>query len=50
MPPKSRIYPIIHASLLKPANKNIFLATDKVKQEGTDEYEVENILDSKQIG
>ena len=43
--PKSRIYPVVYISLLKPANKDIPLATDKVEQEGINEYEVERILD-----
>ena len=47
LPLKSRIYPIVHVSLLKLANKDIPLVTDKVKQEGTDKYKVERILDSE---
>ena len=45
LPLKSRIHPIVYVSLLKLANKDIPLATNKVKQEGTDEYKVERILD-----
>ena len=45
LPPKSRIYPIVHVSLLKPANKDIPLVTNKVEQEGTGEYKVKRILD-----
>ena len=45
LPLNSRIHPIIYVSLLKPANKDIPLATDKVKQEGTDKYKVKRILD-----
>ena len=47
LPLKSRIYPIVHVSLLKPANKDIPLVTNKVKQEGTNKYKVERILDSE---
>jgi hypothetical protein len=50
LPPKSKMHPIVHASLLEPANKDIPLATDEVEQEGTDEYEVERILDSEKQG
>ena len=45
LPLKSRIHPIIHISLLKPANKDIPLVTNEVEQEGIDEYKVERILD-----
>ena len=45
LPLKSRIHPIVHVSLLKLANKDIPLATNKVEQEGTGEYKVERILD-----
>ena len=44
------MHPIVHASLLEPANKDIPLATDEVEQEGTDEYQVERILDSEWKG
>ena len=50
LPPKSRIYPVVYVSLLKPANKDIPLATDEVEQEGTGEYEVERILDLEKRG
>ena len=44
------MYPIVYISLLKLANKDIPLATDKVEQEGTDEYEVKRILDLEKKG
>ena len=50
LPLKSRIYPIVYLSLLKPANKDIPLVTNKIKQEGTDKYKVERILDLEQKG
>ena len=50
LPLKSKIYPIVHVSLLKPANKDIPLATNKVKQEGTGKYKVKRILDLEKKG
>ena len=47
---KSRMYPVIYVSLLKLANKDIPLVTNEVEQEGTDEYEVERILDLEKFG
>ena len=50
LPPKSRIHPVVYISLLKPANKDIPLVTDKIEQEGTDEYKVERIIDLERFG
>ena len=50
LPLKSRIYPIVYISLLKPANKDIPLATNEVKQEGINEYKVKRILDLERKG
>ena len=44
------MHSIVHISLLKPANKDIPLVTDKIEQEGTDKYKVERILDSENFG
>ena len=50
LPEKSRLYPIVYISLLKPIPDDTQLATNNVKMEGeSKKFEVERILDSERI-
>jgi hypothetical protein len=49
LPAKVRIHPVFHISLLEPAPSNIRLQQHVETEETEPEYEVEKILDTKQI-
>src|SRR5208337_3277400 len=47
LPPGIRLYPIFYISLLEPVPKNIRLSTTEEIDSELEEYEVEQILDSR---
>ena len=50
MPEKSRLYPIVYISLLKPALDTARLATNNIEMEGEEStFKVEEILDLEQM-